>query len=67
MNTPLPAQLRDLKLGGMAAALESQQEQIGTYEDLSFTERLALLVDQELLDLMLTHRASADWTVTGHS
>ena len=49
MNTPLLAQLRDLKLGGMAAALESQQEQISTYDGLSFSERLALLVDQERL------------------
>jgi DNA replication protein DnaC len=49
MNTPVLAQLRDLKLGGMAAALESQHEQISTYEGLSFTERLTLLVDQERL------------------
>ena len=49
MDTPVLAQLRDLKLGGMAAALESQQEQISTYDGLSFTERLALLVDQERL------------------
>lgn len=49
MDTTVLAQLRDLKLGGMAAALESQQEQISTYDGLSFTERLALLVDQERL------------------
>jgi len=49
MDTTVLAQLRDLKLGGMAAALESQQEQISTYGGLSFTERLALLVDQERL------------------
>ena len=49
MNTPVLAQLRDLKLGGMAAALESQHEQISTYEGLSFTERLTLLIDQERL------------------
>jgi len=49
MDTPVLAQLRDLKLGGMAAALESQQEQLNTYDGLSFTERLALLVDQERL------------------
>ena len=49
MNTPVLANLRDLKLAGMAAALESQHEQISTYEGLSFTERLTLLVDQERL------------------
>ena len=49
MDTPVLAQLRDLKLGGMAAALESQQAQLSTYDGLSFTERLALLVDQERL------------------
>ena len=49
MDTTVLAQLRDLKLGGMAAALESQQDQISTYDGLSFTERLGLLVDQERL------------------
>ncbi len=41
--------LRQLKLGGMATALETQQAQVGTYEGLSFVERLGLLVDQEYL------------------
>ena len=41
--------LRQLKLGGMANALQHQLEQIGTYEGLAFTERLALLVEQETL------------------
>lgn len=40
-------QLRDLKLGGMAAALEHQQSQPNTYDELSFTERLELLLDRE--------------------
>ena len=40
-------QLRQLKLSGMAAALQSQRGQPGTYEGLAFTERLQLLVDQE--------------------
>ncbi|MGB1478882.1 MAG: ATP-binding protein, partial [Marinobacter salsuginis] len=40
-------QLRDLKLGGMAAALEHQQNQPNTYDELSFTERLELLLDRE--------------------
>lgn len=41
------AQLRDLKLGGMAKALEQQQEQPNTYDELPFVERLALLLDRE--------------------
>ena len=41
--------LRQLKLGGMANALQHQLEQVGTYEGLAFTERLALLVEQECL------------------
>jgi DNA replication protein DnaC len=40
-------QLRQLKLSGMASALQTQREQPGTYEGLAFTERLQLLVDQE--------------------
>jgi len=44
------ARLRDLRLGGMAQALERQQEQVGTYDDLAFTERLGLLVEQECLE-----------------
>lgn len=39
--------LRDLKLSGMAAALEHQQNQPNTYDELSFTERLELLLDRE--------------------
>ena len=49
MSTQTLAQLRHLKLGGMANALQNQLEQIGTYEGLSFIDRLALLVDQECL------------------
>ena len=41
--------LRQLKLGGMAHALQNQLEQVGTYEGLAFTERLALLVEHETL------------------
>jgi DNA replication protein DnaC len=40
-------QLRQLKLTGMAAALQSQAEQPTTYDDLAFTERLQLLIDRE--------------------
>ena len=39
--------LRQLKLSGMAAALQTQLEQPGTYEGLAFAERLQLLVDHE--------------------
>jgi len=42
-------QLRQLKLGGMANALQTQLEQVGTYEGLPFIERLGLLLEQESL------------------
>jgi DNA replication protein DnaC len=41
------SQLRNLKLSGMASALQTQLEQPGTYEGLAFAERLQLLVDHE--------------------
>ena len=41
------AQLRTLRLSGMATALASQIEQPSTYEGLSFEERLQLLADSE--------------------
>ena len=40
-------QLRQLKLTGMADALLSQIEQPGTYEGLSFEQRIQLLADTE--------------------
>lgn len=40
-------QLRQLKLTGMAGALQTQQEQPGTYNGLAFAERLQLLVNHE--------------------
>jgi DNA replication protein DnaC len=49
MSTQTLTALRQLKLPGMATALQSQLEQVGTYEGLAFTERLALLVEQEIL------------------
>jgi len=49
MTTHTLTALRQLKLGGMAHALQSQLEQVGTYEELAFIERLALLVEQETL------------------
>lgn len=39
--------LRSLRLTGMADAFSQQQEQPGTYDSLSFEERLALLTEQE--------------------
>lgn len=50
MPHTLMKQLTEMKLTGMAAALSSQMEQPGTYEDLSFRERLALLVTRESLE-----------------
>ncbi len=44
------ARLRDLRLGGMAQALDRQLEQVGTYDALPFLERLGLLVEQECLE-----------------
>lgn len=43
-------QLRQLKLSGMAQALQTQSEQPGTYEGLAFSERLHLLVESEKLE-----------------
>jgi DNA replication protein DnaC len=42
-------QLRQLKLGGMASALQTQIEHVGTYSDLPFVERIGLLLDHENL------------------
>lgn len=44
------SRLRKLRLGGMAEALERQCEQPNTYEDLSFTERIGLLVERECIE-----------------
>lgn len=49
MTEHLTTQLRQLNLSGMAGALHRQQEQPGPYAELGFTDRLALLIDQELL------------------
>ncbi|QYZ66149.1 MAG: ATP-binding protein [Gammaproteobacteria bacterium (ex Lamellibrachia satsuma)] len=49
MTTQTLTQLRQLKLGGMAHALQIQLEQVGTYEGLPFIERLDLLLEQESL------------------
>ena len=49
MTTQTLVQLRDLKLSGMATALEQQLQQVDTFEALPFTERLSLLLEQEHL------------------
>ncbi|MBL3591737.1 MAG: IS21-like element helper ATPase IstB [gamma proteobacterium endosymbiont of Lamellibrachia anaximandri] len=49
MTTQTLTQLRQLKLSGMANALQTQMEQVGTYEGLPFIERFDLLLDQESL------------------
>lgn len=49
MTTQTLSQLRQLKLGGMADALQTQMEQVGTYEGLPFIERFDLLLNQESL------------------
>lgn len=49
MTTQTLSQLRQLKLSGMADALQTQQEQVGAYEGLPFLERFNLLLSQESL------------------
>lgn len=53
LNNQTLEKLRAMKLYGMADALEQQLTQPATHEDLSFDERLALLVDREI-----THRVN---------
>ena len=48
MSDNVLTDLRKLSLGSMAEALHHQMQQPGTYDDLSFSERLSLLVDYEL-------------------
>ena len=47
MSAQTLTRLRELKLTGMASALEHQQQQFSTVEGLSFTERLEPLLDRE--------------------
>ena len=44
------SRLRELRLGAMAGALERQCEQPHTYDELSFTERVGLLVERECIE-----------------
>lgn len=53
MSAQILSQLRHLKLTGMVSALQTQQEQPGTYEGLAFAERLQLLVDQETQERLI--------------
>ena len=48
MHSILNEQLRTLRLSHFCQALEQQQAQPMTYEDMSFEERLGLLADYEL-------------------
>jgi DNA replication protein DnaC len=48
MNT-ISEQLKSLRLSHAASALEQQQEQLSTYAELSFEERLSLLLESEVL------------------
>ncbi|SON48464.1 IS21-like element helper ATPase IstB [Vibrio tapetis] len=43
-------QLKALRLGHAAQALEQQREQLSTYAELAFEERLSLLLESELMD-----------------
>ena len=45
----LLSQMRQLRIAAMAAALEQQWQTPNTYDELSFEERLSLLVEQEHL------------------
>ena len=44
------SRLRELRLGAMAGALERQFEQPATYDELSFAERVGLLVERECVE-----------------
>ncbi len=44
------SRLRELRLGAMAGALERQLEQASTYDELSFAERVGLLVERECIE-----------------
>ncbi|SQH76372.1 conserved protein of unknown function, might belong to Transposase [Shewanella benthica] len=46
----LNEQLKTLRMGHAALALDQQREQLSTYAELSFEERLSLLLECELLN-----------------
>ena len=47
-QSQLQEQLRSLRLGHFAQALQQQQSQATTYDDMSFEERLGLLAQHEI-------------------
>ena len=47
LNHPTIDKLHELRLLGMAKALKEQNQALDTYEQLTFEDRLALLVDRE--------------------
>ena len=47
-HTQLIQQLRLLRVPGMVEALEQQLEQPATHNDLTFEQRLNLMIDREL-------------------
>ncbi len=49
MSNQTLTQLRELKLSGMASALQTQLEQVGTYQELAFIDRVRLMVEHECL------------------
>jgi DNA replication protein DnaC len=49
MQLHLDEQLSRLRLGGMKQALSQQQTQSALYQDMSFEERLQLLLSHELV------------------
>lgn len=50
LTVPTQDKLRSLRLHGMLKALDEQMNNASTYEDLSFQERIGLLVDRELTE-----------------
>ena len=50
LTVPTQDKLRTLRLHGMLKALDEQISDQGAYEDLSFQERLGLLVDREITE-----------------
>ena len=47
-QSQLQEQLRSLRLGHFAQALQQQQSQATTYDEMSFEERLGLLAQHEI-------------------
>ena len=56
MQLHLDEQLSTLRLGGVKQALSQQQTQSALYQDMSFEERLQLLLSHELVQRYLFTR-----------